>query len=47
MGQMKRPKDIEQFSEEEAKQRFETALRVGVSMPAKPHAEMKLGKLTP
>jgi hypothetical protein len=32
------------FDADEAKKRFETALRAGLNMPAKPHAKMKLGK---
>jgi hypothetical protein len=39
---MKRNDD--RYSDEEARQRFEKALRAGLDMPAKPHADMKLGK---
>ncbi len=34
----------DKFSDEEAKSRFEAAIRVALSGPAKPHSEMKLGK---
>src|SRR6202040_4445202 len=39
---MKRNDD--RYSDEEARKRFEKALRAGLNMPAKPHADMKLGK---
>jgi hypothetical protein len=40
---MTSPKD-EKFSEQEAQRRFEAAIRIALSGPAKPHSEMKLGK---
>jgi hypothetical protein len=39
-----KPKPDDQFSDEEARSRFEKAIRVALSGPAKPHSEMKLGK---
>jgi hypothetical protein len=41
---MARKSSDDRFSEEETARRFETALRAGLNMPAKPHSEMKLGK---
>jgi hypothetical protein len=42
---MGRPmKQNEKFSEQESQERFETALRGGLNTPAKPLADMKLGK---
>jgi hypothetical protein len=37
-------KDQDQYPDNEARQRFEAAIRVALSGPAKPHSEMKLGK---
>jgi hypothetical protein len=34
----------DEYTEQEAQRRFETALRAGLNTPAKPHADMKLGK---
>lgn len=42
MARVKTP--VAEFSEEESRRRFETAIRVALSGPAKPHSEMKLGK---
>jgi hypothetical protein len=41
------PKDKDQYSAKEARQRFENALLGGFKTPAKPHSEMKLGKRKP
>lgn len=35
--------DDEEFSPEETERRFTTALKAALRMPAKPHAEAKLG----
>lgn len=37
-------REAEQFTEKEAKARFETALRAGLNTQATPHDEMKVGK---
>jgi hypothetical protein len=37
-------KSDDQFTDSEARKRFEAALRGGFKTPAKPHSQMKLGK---
>jgi hypothetical protein len=44
MMQLMPGKSDDQFTEKEAKARFEAALRGGMKTSPKPHDEMKLGK---
>jgi len=43
VGQKPKPSD-DSYGKEEAQRRFEAAIRIALSGPAKPHSEMKLGK---
>jgi len=41
---MNKKANEDRYSDQEARSRFEAAIRIALSGPAKPHSEMKLGK---